>query len=214
MNYVKLKKFLDNRACQQLINFQSIQIVPEPLGLLDGDDMTNTWYESKRSPGLSYRYSTDKACMSIASGIMRELLDITGIDFSGGINDRCLPFCKYGDGGVIKAHRDIDKVKGLTEPVEYVVICMLTQVGIDFGYIVQDSVSADGLFINLNPLKVSKNGKEVVEDYPHYPVNRYYPNLQKGDVIIFRNDNSIHGVDPISVHSGQLGRITCGFRSR
>lgn len=203
MDYIKLKKFLDNKTCQQLVNFQNINLVPEPLGLADGDDMTNTWYESKRSPGLSYRYSTDTACMSIAQGIMRELLDCTGIDFSGGINDRCLPFCKYSDGGVIKAHRDIDKVQGLTTSVKYVVICMLTQQGVDFNN------NMDTLFIN-KEARVSSNGKEVEE----LSVNRYYPNLNKGDVLIFRNDNSIHGVDPISVMDFQIGRITCGFRSR
>lgn len=219
MNYVILKEFLSKNDCNVLINNTRYFDISEPLGLLDGNDYTNIWYKSSRSHGLEYRYQKDAQTMSLQKGIKKELTSITGIDFSGGINELCLPFCKYPDEAIIKAHRDIDKVSGLKKPVEYVIICMLTQSNKDFNVDGNRELPEDGLFINIDRGEketedynlVSKDGKVVHREIKD---NRLYPNLNKGDVIIFRNDNSIHGVDTIRVKEGQIGRITCGFRSK
>lgn len=207
MNYVILKQFLSNRDCNSLIANTNHFNDNRPLGLIDGDSY-NTWHTSKRSLGLEYRYQNDTSTMSLQQGIKKELSSIVPIDFSGGVNELCLPFCKYLDNGIIKVHRDIDKVGN--NSVEYLVVCMLTQIGEDYSDRMRDG---DQLFINYHYDLVSEDGKEVFES-PKAKIRRFYPNLNKGDVIIFKNSNSIHGVDPITVKDGQLGRITCGFRSK
>lgn len=216
MNYIILRKFLERRDCNRLIANSKFFNTPEDLGQLDDGFKSNTWIKAaERNIGMEYRYQNDKDTLRLASGIIEELLDITGIQFHT-TQDKALVLCRYNDGGMSATHRDREKGLDGTKDIifqKYSCICQLTEPGIDFyqSSIPNESTSKDTFFINFYPSTVSRDRKTVVEQFDMK--SRIYPNLHKGDCIIFRNDISVHGVDPILVFSNQQGRITCGFRS-
>lgn len=155
---------------------------------------------------MNIRYQTDVSTDSLSSGIIKELKEVTGIEFYKADN-KALLFCRYEHRGISQPHRDRLKTLDVSEDVifpEYSVIVQLTEPERDYVN------SNDSFFINWDIKLVSRTGKEVQE---WDESSRFYPNLTKGDCIVFRNDNSIHGVDEVMIKDRQQGRITIGFRS-
>jgi hypothetical protein len=207
MKYAILRGFLDEAIVEQLVD---CYIAPpkekHKLNLLDGDDVTNTKYESSRSHGLNYMYARSKKVETYSRHVKRRLKLYTGILFNSGINKLCLPFCQYDNGGVILAHRGVKKEANLTEYQGYVAVCMLTQRQKDFD---------NGFFYLNEKAECSPDGKTVTGDKQG---DRFYPQLYKGDVIVFDNTHFIHGVEPTIVtyphiQMGKGMRLTCSFRT-
>lgn len=207
MNYVILRDFISKGDCNQLIKNTKFYNIPSDLGNLDNGFKSNTWIQaSKRNNGLEYRYQQDSVTLEISNVIINRLQAITGLAFYTA-GRQALVFCKYNNNGVSIAHRDRDKSYD-SRPYEvlfqkYTCICLLTEPNRDY-------IGDDAFFMNFNSLTtVWDKGRQVLDKKE----NRVYPKLTKGDCIIFRNDISIHGVDPVMVKENQQGRITIGFRS-
>lgn len=175
--------------------------VPEDLGLLDGDDKSNTIYTSTRSEGLSYMYNNSKEVMHFNAIICDMLSKATGFAFGDSINKIALPMCHYGDGGVILAHRGVKKDSDLHTYQGYVAVLMLTQRARDY--------NAGAFYLN-DKAKCSADGKTVTNDKIG---DRFYPYLNEGDIIVFDNTHYIHGVEETLVNNMQSGRLTCSFRT-
>ncbi len=150
---------------------------PKPLGLNDSDDQTNTLYTSTRSP-LQYLYLDSMGIRSISNYGINVLGLITGFDWHGNINDRCLPLFIYGHNGYIKGHRGRDIGFGAND---FVAVCMLTRPGRDF---------AGGTFYLNEAASVSDDGKTVQgEDLSQ---RMEFHHLDQGDVLVFNNQRFVH----------------------
>jgi len=195
MNYLVLRKFAPHVFCDNVISEFHRQSTPKDLSLSDGDDKGDVLYHSTRSKNLSYKYLTSFDDRDISN----RLLDATGLDFKDSINAKCLPVFAYGSDGEIKAHRGVKKESNTNDYQEYVAVLQLTQRGEDF----------DGGRLYLNAkAEASRDGKTVWNDYPE---DRFYPMLNKGDVIIFHNPTLVHGVDVVKGESAF--RATCSWRT-
>lgn len=196
MRYIILRNLVDSIACDHIREeFYNNLNEAKPLGLADGDDYSNTICHSTRSKNLSYNYIT-----GYDDSHYKELLQsITDLDFSKGINSKCLPIFCYGEGGEIKAHRGVQKDVDTSKYQEYVAVLQLTQRGEDFN---------DGRFYLNDKAEASADGKTVTNDLPE---DRYYPMLDKGDIIIFHNPSLVHGVETVT--GKDAVRMTCSWRT-
>ena len=157
------------------------------LPLLDGDDVTNCVYHSKRSKNLKYCYLKSKKTDFSQAIIINKLKHLfPRLDFYNSINQHCLPIFAYGNGAEIKAHRGVEKTEDLKMYQEYVCVVLLHQPNVDF---------AGGRFY-INPkAEASSDGKTVWNDNPE---DRLYPNLKKGGAVIFHNPSLVHGVQGVT----------------
>lgn len=161
------------------------------IGLQDGE-LTNTLYQSRRS-NFRYIYLRTTGTRVLDKLIAYYLSFKTGIDFTGGINDRCAPINFYSRGQSIKVHRDRNMITGA--PIDYIATIVL-----------QQPKSGGHFYYNDGPQQVSADGKKV--EYNIF-FNNFF-NLKQGEVIILRNDNSVHGVSQITEGT----RVSLTFRSR
>lgn len=203
MNYVIFRRFLTSREYQFLIVNTFTQSQQENIGLIDGEK-ANLWYNSKRMFGLSYIYSTAISSLFIMNQIKRELTKLTGINFDDELSSKVVTLCKYEYEGGSNTHRDRTKVGEIVSYQEYSGIILLTK----------PELSQDEFYINFNTIEratsvVSNEGRDVYEK--NKLRDRFYPNLEQGDVIIFKNNISAHGVDKVTSTNC---RITTGFRSK
>ena len=190
MKYLILSEFLSGRTCDQIRRAFEAEDKPVSIELADGE-IGNKTYTSKRS-NLSYKYLTDLHTEDIKKKLSLEV----GKDFNNSINSQCLPVVKYGEGGFMKAHRDIKKASDLESYQEWVGVAMLSD----------PSEYSGGVFYLNDYALVSKDGKEVVDDFE---MDRQYFNLKKGDILLFHNPSFVHGVSEVT----KGVRYTCGFRS-
>lgn len=199
-----LKNFVGNITCNRLVNaFESIDFeTPELMPIDDHNNKTNTLYNSTRSHNLQYVYFSGLASKDYNKRIQELLFETTGLHFGGAINNLCTPLFKYNNLGVIKPHRDVDKTLFTPRYPNFIALTMLTQRGVDF--------EGGRFYINYKA-EVSDDGKTVTNDLPK---DRYYPNLNKGDVFIFDNTCTVHGVEKTIVKPHQKGRYTASIRTK
>lgn len=202
MQYVILRGFLTEAECEMLQYLFVEKLKQEDLNLLDGSDKANVEYKSKRSKGLSYKYVIDSRAESISQKVKQRLKDMINVSFEGSINDFCLPMFCYDNGGVIKAHRGVQKSKDLNKYQSYVAVAQLTQREVDF--------NGGRFYLNLKAT-ASKDGKTVYNDLEK---DRIYPMLNKGDICLFHNPSTVHGVDEVTKSAtGKSFRLTCSWRT-
>lgn len=204
MKQVLLKKAIPARVCNlvKLVYDGSLRQDPTPLPIKDKNFLSNTRFKSTRSPGLEYQYLTGGLIDSAIYEAKVELKNILNIDFDGPITEFCLPVFKYNNKGVIKAHRDVEKTTTTPKFQNLVAVLMLTQRGDDY---------FGGRFYVNYAATASYDGKTVTNDYPK---DRYYPDMDKGDIFVFDNSQSVHGVEETRVAPEQFGRLTCSFRTK
>lgn len=200
---IKLIKSIASIDCDNIIkqynHCLSLDSIKLPIN--DKNNKSNIRYTSTRSRGLEYCYLDTIFSSIIMNELSNKLLNKTEIRFDGHINNICMPVFKYNDGGIIKAHRDVDKTKKQFVYPNYIAVVMLSQRGVDF--------NEGRLYIN-DKATVSEDGKEVSNDNES---DRYYPNLNKGDIFIFDNTKYIHGVTETIVNKNQIGRFTTSIRT-
>ncbi len=195
MKFIILRNFVYPSFCNKVITeFKSVRDSVK-LNLPNDTDLGNIIYESKRSKGLSYKYIigfNDKV-------IKDRLKDALNLDFSDSITKKCLPVFYYTEGGYIKAHRGTKKELGINEYQEYVAMLQLTQRGVDY---------EGGRFYLNDKATASEDGKTVYNDKEE---DRFYPMLDKGDLIIFHNPSLVHAVTPVEGENSF--RATCSWRT-
>mmetsp|Transcript_37371 Transcript_37371/g.119888 ORF Transcript_37371/g.119888 Transcript_37371/m.119888 type:complete len:149 (-) Transcript_37371:397-843(-) len=115
------------------------------------------------------------------------------------VQEDTLPVFTYADGGFVSPHRDVD----LTSLRDYAAVVMLARQKHDF---------TDGaLFVNAHADFDHKNLQNLVESEV-ITKRQYFRDLDQGDVVVFRNANTIHGVSKVAVKPGSRGRITASWR--
>lgn len=183
----------------------------QDVGLQD-KDMTNFVYHSRRS-NLRYVYLRSPLTLLLNWFIMQYLGRKMKHSFRGGINEHAAPIFIYeGESSECKAHRDRDMINSDNGIPKYVAVLSLV-----------DDCEGGEIFVNEGPevhymgpmpdelfmpegFIISRDGKYCIEN--HY--RRRYYKLKKGDLIVFNNQTSVHGVTALA--SGL--RITTGFRSK
>ena len=198
LKYFVIKNFLAKEFCN-IINFEaSLEGPIKPLSLNDdSEDMLNVKYKSSRS-NLEYIYLELSRDIGIINSECLERLEATmQVDFNSPMASLALPVFMYGEGGMIKGHRDSEKSGEYRGFQTYVAMVMLSQRGEHF----------DGgeFWMNFNSLS-SDDGKRVEEKG-----ERIYPLLDQGDLVIWDNLNSVHGCE--MVRGKNAYRATCGWRS-
>lgn len=198
MKYIILRQFLGPVNCADILDSYNQIKNPVEINLVDDPDLGNVEYQSNRSPNVSYKYM----CGYDDSHIIAGLKDATGLNFKDSINEFCLPVFKYGLGGQLLAHRDTCKESDIETPQEYIAVLMLSKRGRDF--------TGGRLYINPKAT-VSPDGKTVTNDFPE---DRFYPELDMGDLFIFHNPSFVHGVEEVKQGTSPVTkRITCGWRT-
>lgn len=195
MKFIIIKNFITHNMCNKIIKEFNEPDNPVDIGLLDGD-LGNKLYKSKRSNELYFKYIVNN-CSTQEIYIINKLFNITNLDFSNSINSKALPVFKYKTNGLIEPHRGVQKESNLLEYQEYVCVIMLSQINKDY---------TGGYFYLNTEGDCSLDGKVVTNENIQ---KRFYPHLNKGDMILFHNPSFIHGVT--EVKSGT--RYTCSFRT-
>ena len=197
LQYIILRNQVTEDICNQIVQAFKLPSTPRELNLPNDTDKGDVVYASKRSKGLYYKYLVWSK--HLGDLIVHSLNKATGLNFEDSINKLCLPIFAYKEGGEIKAHRGTQKEQKTINYQEYVAVLQLTQRDIDF---------TDGRFY-LNPIATaSEDGKTVYNDKPE---DRYYPMLNKGDIIIFHNPSLVHGVETVTGFNAL--RVTCSWRT-
>lgn len=203
IHQVILRNLIGSITCNQLIwSFENIELDKSiDLKLNDQNSMSNTLYKSNRSKSLEYIFMDNVISREFTRRLKELLLRDINVEFDGGINNKCTPIFKYNNNGVIEPHRDVDKTKPDFHYPNLIAVCLLSQPGVDF--------EGGEFYINAKAT-VSADGKKVTDDYPE---DRYYPDLNKGDVFIFDNTKFVHGVETTLVNRHQKGRFTASLRT-
>ncbi len=204
IHQLTVRDFIPKNICNGILYWYSSDMYkPEELPFPEEkNNMTNTVYKSNRSKGLQYNFVENPITRLDINAIKKHLKNLVNVDFNGDINNHCLPVFRYTDGGVIKAHRDIDKTSEEVKYQDLVAVIMLTQRNEDFDH---------GRFYINAKAKCSVDGKTVTGDRKE---DRFYPMLNKGDLFIFDNKKFIHGVEATETSGDQTGRFTCSFRTK
>lgn len=210
MHYAIFRKFIPKQTTDNLVqDYENSEGLHKPVELPlknESNVMTNTKYKSNRSKGLEYAWVNGYFTETFLKRFKLLLLDSTGLVFDGNLAAQgVLPVFKYGERAYIKAHKDLDKTKDEVVFQDHVALVMLTQRGDDF---------YGGRFY-LNPVAThSDDGKEVYNDKVE---DRIYPNLDKGDVLVWDNTKFIHGVETTFMpptNKVAKGRLTCSIRTK
>ncbi|MCK5855671.1 MAG: hypothetical protein KAG56_10650 [Sulfurovaceae bacterium] len=166
--------------------------------LNDSNDLYNKVYKSSRSP-LSYCYLKTKNGMNISKMGIIKLGQITGLDWSGNINEKCFPIFRYGLNEYIERHRGRDVGYGRND---YVAVTMLTEPTKDF---------SEGRFFLNQDARASACGKTI--EYEN-PKSRIYIDIQQGDLLVFDNRLHVHGTEPAKkgIHEN-VCRMTTSWRT-
>ncbi len=182
--YVYIRKFLTKGECLSIISdfnsADSDELTKGEMNLNDSNDLSNTVYKSGRSP-LSYCYLSTKNSLKISRYGIVELEKITGLKWSGNINEKCFPIFKYELGGYIARHRGRDVGYGRND---YVAVTMLTKPKEDF---------TSGRFFLNKDASASPCGKFIEHENSE---SRLYVDIQQGDLLIFDNRIHVHGTEP------------------
>ncbi|ENW07311.1 hypothetical protein [Acinetobacter beijerinckii] len=200
--YVYIKNFLSEVDCDLLVSeFYKAEkgyLDTGAMGLNDSSDRYNIVYESNRSP-LSYCYLSTEESMQISKEGIKKLEQITGLIWSGNINEKYFPIFKYGLGGYIERHRGRDVGYGRND---YVAVTMLTKPNNDF--------SQGKFFLNKDAI-ASTCGKIIEYENPE---GRIYVDIQQGDLLIFDNRIHVHGTEPAQKGSAEnVCRMTTSWRT-
>jgi hypothetical protein len=200
--YVYVNKFLSEKDCEYLIaDHDEASISALETGLMnldDSDDLYNVVYKSSRSP-LSYCYLFTENAIRISKDGIRRLEYLTGLSWSGNINEKCFPIFQYGLGGYIERHRGRNVGYGRND---YVAVTMLTKPSLDF--------SSGRFFLNKDAF-ASPCGKIIEYENPE---NRIYVDIQQGDLLIFDNRIHVHGTEPaLQGKAKNVCRMTTSWRT-
>lgn len=192
---------MDALSCDEIIkqfkNAERGLLQKGSVALNDSKDEFNTVYSSGRSP-LRYCYLKTAESQAInLSGIVK-LKYLTGLDWSGNINDVCFPIFEYGLGGFIDGHRGRDVGFGSND---FVAVLMLTEYGIDF---------SGGEFYLNSDASASDDGKTIFNENLE---SRIHFKQKKGSLLIFNNRLHVHGTNPVKLaSSGSATRMTTSWR--
>ena len=165
------------------------------MNLLEGDDRTNTLYSSERSP-LNYCYLDTPKVKEFNLRMQGVLNLITGWNWRGNIQRRCLPIFEYEEGGYIKGHRGRDFGFGKND---WVAIGSITSQNEDY---------LGGSFYVNEHAEASEDGKTI---YNEDESKRSFFEFKRGSLFIFNNNKLIHGTLPVEKILKE-NRITCSWR--
>lgn len=199
--YVFIEEFMDDLSCDEIIKqFKHADkniLQKGSIPLSDSNDEFNVVYTSGRSP-LKYCYLKTLESQEINLGGMLKLNDLTGLDWSGNINDVCFPVFKYELDGYIDGHRGRDVGFGDND---FVAVLMLTEYDEDF---------SGGEFYLNSDASASSDGKTIFNENLE---SRIYFKQKKGSLLIFNNRLHVHGTNPVKLSpSGSSTRMTTSWR--
>ncbi|WP_428243261.1 hypothetical protein [Gynuella sp.] len=200
-DYIYIENFLDDESCDEIIrqfkNAEQGGLPKSSAGLNDSTDEFNEVYVSSRSP-LRYCYVKTDRTQRISSNGIDQLNRLTGLDWSGNINDVCFPVFEYGEDGYIETHRGRNVGYGAND---YVAVLMLTKYGSDF---------LGGDFYLNTDAKASEDGKVI---YNENESSRVFIRQKKGSLLIFNNRIHVHGTTPVKKSDkGSSIRMTTSWR--
>ncbi len=199
--FAYLPEFFDESACDIIVNeYRKVgqnKLKQSSAGLNDSDDLVNKIYKSERSP-MQYYYLESDIAQELNSTGKLKLEKLTGMSWSGNINERVFPIFEYHEGGFIKAHRGRNVGYGKND---FVAVLMLTDYSIDF--------LGGEFYLNKNA-EASEDGKKI---YNEIESDRIYFKQKKGSLIIFNNPTHVHGTLPVKKSDkGKANRITTSWR--
>jgi len=200
--YCMVPGLFTKKSCKLILSNLRVagdgHLPPFDMGLNDSEDKGNVVHTSKRSPGLKFCYLNTPRVMRFSRSVSSKLGKLTGLNWSGNINAKCLPFFMYDRGVSILPHRGRDIGFGNND---LVAVGMISEPGIDF--------SSGRFFLNRNA-DVSDDGKVVTNEEKG---TRQYFDIRQGDVLIFNNRIHIHGTEETDAGTrSPTQRVTCSWR--
>lgn len=199
--YVYLPNFFDESSCDIIVNeYRKVDLnkfQQSSANLNDSDDLVNKIYTSERSP-MQYCYLESDIAQELNSKGRFKLEKLTGMSWSGNINERVFPIFEYHEDGFIKAHRGRNVGYGKND---FVAVLMLTDYSKDF--------LGGEFYLNKNA-EASEDGKKI---YNEVEADRIYFKQKKGSLIIFNNSIHVHGTLPVKKSElGSANRLTTSWR--
>ena len=160
-------------------------------------DHTNTPYETKRHTKMDICFLKTETLDDEMARIPLAIAQHTGRR-GWTVQDAALPVFSYGDTGSIRPHRDVNVTP---ETLDFAAVVMLTQRKTDF-------LGGD-FFVN--------KSVTTFDDQGYFPLDemsskrQYFRDLDQGDIVVFRNSLTIHGVDSVKALTSR-GRMTASWR--
>lgn len=199
--YIYITNFFDHASCDSIVEeYRKVgqnKLLQFSLNLNDSDDLVNKIYKSYRSP-MQYCYLESDVAQELNSKGKFKLEKLTGMSWSGNINERVFPIFEYFEGGFIKAHRGRNVGYGEND---FVAVLMLFDYSKDY--------LGGEFYLNKNA-EASEDGKKIFNEVKS---DRLYFKQAKGSLIIFNNPVHVHGTLPVKESElGRSNRITTSWR--